>query len=135
MGADATQRPVHLTVPSLPPACILLTREIGLTMAGFRCRSSDGTASGVYHAWLEEGVCYMASSPRTGGGGCLCVLWAVIIILIPIVGDIACTVYILGDDLSTVEKVLWILAVWLLPWVGRLLYLLVGQKRNRLLGG
>jgi hypothetical protein len=60
---------------------------------------------------------------------------AVIIILVPIVGDIACTIFILNDDLSTMEKVLWIIAVWLLPWIGRLLYLLVGQRRNRLLGG
>lgn len=78
----------------------------------------------------------MASSPRTSsGGGCLSLVAAVIIILVPIVGDIACTVFILNDDLSTVEKVLWIVAVWLLPWIGRLLYLLVGQRRNRLLGG
>ncbi len=78
----------------------------------------------------------MASSPRTSsGGGCLSLAAAVIIILVPIVGDIACTVFILNDDLTVVEKVLWIVAVWLLPWIGRLLYLLVGQRRNRLLGG
>ncbi len=77
----------------------------------------------------------MASPPQTGGSpGCLSLLAAVIIILIPLVGDIACTVFILNDDLSTVEKVLWIVAVWFLPWVGRLLYLLMGQRRNRLLG-
>lgn len=78
----------------------------------------------------------MASSPRTSGrASCLSLVAAIIIILIPIVGDIACTVFIVGDDLTTAEKVLWIAAVWLLPWVGRILYLLVGQRRNRLLGG
>jgi hypothetical protein len=78
----------------------------------------------------------VASPPPTSGRvGCLSLLAAIIIILIPIVGDIACTVFILGDDLSAAGKVLWILAVWFLPWVGRLLYLLVGQRRNRLLGG
>jgi hypothetical protein len=77
----------------------------------------------------------VSASPETGArAGCMSLVAAAVIILIPILGDIACTVFILNDDLSTVEKILWLAAVWLLPWVGRLLYLLVGQRRNRLLG-
>jgi hypothetical protein len=70
------------------------------------------------------------STTRTG---CVGLILAAVIILIPIVGDIACTVFIVTDDLSVAEKVLWLAAVWLLPWIGRLFYLLIGQKRNRLL--
>jgi phospholipase D-like protein len=66
-------------------------------------------------------------------GGCTSLLLAGIIILVPLVGDIACTVFIISDDLTTAEKVLWLAAVWLLPWAGRLLYLLIGQRSNRLL--
>jgi hypothetical protein len=40
---------------------------------------------------------------------------------------------IIGDDLSTTEKLLWLLLVWLVPVAGPLLYLLLGQRRNRLL--
>ncbi len=60
---------------------------------------------------------------------------AAIIILVPVVGDVACTVLIIGDDLTVGEKILWIVACWLTQWIGRTLYLLVGQRRNRLLGG
>jgi hypothetical protein len=52
---------------------------------------------------------------------------------VPILGDIVCTVYIVQDDLTFAEKVLWILACWFTQWIGRTLYLLIGQKRNRLL--
>ncbi|HEY7835602.1 MAG TPA: PLD nuclease N-terminal domain-containing protein [Ktedonobacterales bacterium] len=71
------------------------------------------------------------STPRRSG--CVGLVLAIIIMAIPIVGDITCTVFIVGDDLSLAEKVLWILAVWFIPWIGRIFYLLIGQKRNRLL--
>lgn len=77
------------------------------------------------------------TQPRTGNGhGCLFNLVLTLVILfIPIVGHIICTVYILGDDLSTTEKLIWLLLVWLLfPVAGPLLYLLVGQRRNRVFG-
>jgi Phospholipase_D-nuclease N-terminal len=70
----------------------------------------------------------------TGGGSCASTILAVILILVPVVGHIACTVFILTDDLTVAEKILWLVAVWVLtPFVGILLYLLLGQKRNRLL--
>lgn len=73
--------------------------------------------------------------PRTASNaGCVSLVLAAIIILVPIVGDIACTVFIVTDDMSMAEKVLWLIAVWFVPWIGRLFYLLIGQKRNRLLG-
>ena len=55
-----------------------------------------------------------------------------VILFVPVIGHIICTVYILGDDLSVTEKLIWLLLVWLLfPVAGPLLYLLVGQRRNR----
>lgn len=65
--------------------------------------------------------------------GCLGLVLAIIVMAIPILGDITCTVFIIRDDLTTAEKVLWLLAVWFIPWIGRIFYLLIGQKRNRLL--
>jgi hypothetical protein len=54
-------------------------------------------------------------------------------LFVPLVGHIFLTVMIIGDDLSTTEKLLWLLLVWLVPVAGPLLYLLLGQRRNRLL--
>lgn len=74
------------------------------------------------------------TAPRTASRtGCVSALLAGIIILVPVLGDVACTVFIVTDDLSLAEKILWIAACWLTQWIGRTLYLLIGQKRNRLL--
>ena len=74
-----------------------------------------------------------AETPTQHRTGCLTGCLALLIILIPLFGDIVCTVFVVSDDLNLAEKVLWILVVWFLPWIGRALYLLVGQRRNRLL--
>ena len=56
-------------------------------------------------------------------------------LFIPIVGHIILTVMILDDNLTTAEKIVWLVIIWgLLPVVGPLLYLLFGQRKNRLLG-
>ncbi len=73
-----------------------------------------------------------AETPRRRTG-CLSAALAGVIILIPVFGDIVCTVFIVTDDLTLAEKVLWIIACWLTQWIGRTFYLLVGQRRNRLL--
>jgi hypothetical protein len=66
--------------------------------------------------------------------GCLLTtLIVAVCIFVPLVGHIFLTVMIIGDDLSTTEKLLWLLLVWLVPVAGPLLYLLLGQRRNRLL--
>jgi hypothetical protein len=77
------------------------------------------------------------TATRTGNShGCLYnTLLTLVILFVPLVGHIICTVYIVGDDLSTAEKVIWLLLVWLLfPVAGPLLYLLLGQRRNRVFG-
>lgn len=70
---------------------------------------------------------------NSNGMGCFTAgLLAAVIIFIPIVGHIILTIMILGDDLSGGEKLLWLILVWLIPVVGPFLYLLLGQRRNRL---
>lgn len=74
----------------------------------------------------------------TGGSnrGCLntgCLI--LVCLFVPIVGHIILTFMILDDDLTTAEKVLWLVIVWgLLPVAGPLLYLALGQRKNRLFG-
>jgi hypothetical protein len=72
------------------------------------------------------------ASSRTGGMGCFTALiLALIIIFVPVIGHIVLTVMILGDDLSGGEKLLWLVVVWVFWFIGPFLYLLVGQRRNR----
>ncbi len=65
--------------------------------------------------------------------GCFTALiLSLVIIFIPVIGHIVVTVMILSDDLSTGEKVLWLVVAWVFWFIGPFLYLLLGQKRNRL---
>lgn len=79
----------------------------------------------------------MASTPGTGSNrGCLTnLLLAVVIIFIPIVGHIVVTVMIFDDDISGFAKIGWLLFAWIFWFVGPFLYLLIGQKRDRVFGG
>lgn len=61
-------------------------------------------------------------------------LLALVLILFPIVGHIVLTVLIISDNLTLSEKLLWLVVVWAVPFLGAFLYLLLGQRRNRLLG-
>lgn len=74
------------------------------------------------------------ASDRTGRGlvatGCI----ALICIFIPVLGHIILTVMILNDDFSPSEKLLWLIVVWVFWVIGPFLYLLLGQRRDRLFG-
>jgi hypothetical protein len=70
---------------------------------------------------------------RQGPGCVFGLVLTLVIVLLPLVGHIILTVYILDDHLSLPEKVLWLVIVWAVPILGPLLYLLVGQRRNRVL--
>lgn len=74
------------------------------------------------------------ASDRTGRGflatGCV----ALICIFIPVLGHIILTLMILQDDLTSSEKLLWLLVVWVFWFIGPFLYLLLGQRRDRLFG-
>lgn len=74
------------------------------------------------------------ASDRTGRGffatGCI----ALICIFIPVLGHVILTLMILNDDLSGSEKLLWLIVVWVFWFIGPFLYLLLGQRRDRLFG-
>ncbi len=56
-------------------------------------------------------------------------------IFLPLIGHILLTFMIINDYMTRAEKVIWLIIVWVFWWVGPLIYLLVGQRRNRLFGG
>jgi len=56
-------------------------------------------------------------------------------VFLPIVGHIILSVIILDDDLTLFEKIVWLVVIWLVWFAGPLIYLLVGQRKNRLFGG
>lgn len=60
------------------------------------------------------------------------ILLALVVIFVPILGHIILTPIILSDDLPTSHKIAWLLIVWVLWGIGPFLYLLLGQRRNRL---
>jgi hypothetical protein len=76
----------------------------------------------------------MATS-RQGPGGCALTCLLVVVLLLPVIGSAILTLMILVDNLYCGEKVLWMVLVWIVPVVGPMLYLLVGQRRDRVLAG
>lgn len=49
-------------------------------------------------------------------------------VFVPVIGHILDTILILHDDHSKVGKALWLLVVWLFPFVGALLYMFFGHR-------
>jgi hypothetical protein len=70
---------------------------------------------------------------RQGPGGCAITCLFLVVLLMPIIGAIILTFMILADELNWGEKALWLVLVWLVPVLGPLLYLLIGQRQNRVL--
>jgi hypothetical protein len=74
-----------------------------------------------------------STGPRVHGEAILGnLILALIVIVVPILGHIILTPIILRDELPTLHKVGWLLVVWIFWGVGPFLYLLLGQRRNRL---
>jgi hypothetical protein len=72
----------------------------------------------------------------SGNRGCLFnSLLFLIIVFIPLVGHVIETVMVLQDDHSALGALGWLLVIWLIPFVGPLLYLLFGQRRTRVYFG
>lgn len=75
----------------------------------------------------------------SGNRGCLansCLF--LVIVLFPLVGQIILTVMIFEDEHPPAMTLLWLVVVWLLPFVGPLIYLLFGQStatRGRIMFG
>ena len=71
-----------------------------------------------------------------GSRGCLAnSLLFLVIVFLPVIGHIIETVMILEDDHSPVGTILWLLIIWLIPFLGPLMYLLFGQRRRRVTFG
>jgi hypothetical protein len=70
---------------------------------------------------------------RGSDRGCLTVSLFVLVLLFPVVGQVLLTFMVLGDELTAAEKILWLIAIWAVPIIGPLFYLLLGQRRNRVL--
>jgi len=60
-------------------------------------------------------------------------LLALVVVLVPVLGHLILTVIILRDELNGWQKLWWILVIWIVWRIGPFLYLLLGQRRNRLL--
>jgi hypothetical protein len=58
-----------------------------------------------------------------------------VIVFVPVVGHIIETIMVLEDDHSLAGKALWLAVIWLIPFLGPLLYLLFGQHRRRVMFG
>ena len=72
----------------------------------------------------------------SGNRGCFFnTLLFLVIVLIPGVGHIIETVMVLQDDHTSFGMLAWLLLIWLIPFVGPLLYLLFGQRRSRVYFG
>lgn len=54
-----------------------------------------------------------------------------IIVLFPILGQVILTIMVFEDEHSPMGTLLWLVLIWLVPFVGPLLYLLFGQNRPR----
>lgn len=58
-----------------------------------------------------------------------------IIVFVPLLGHIIETVMVLQDDHTPLGMLAWLLVIWLLPFLGPLLYLLFGQRRTHVYFG
>jgi Phospholipase_D-nuclease N-terminal len=72
----------------------------------------------------------------SGNRGCIfnSILF-LIIVFVPLLGHIIATIMVFEDDHSLAGSVLWLAAIWLIPFLGIFLYLLFGQRRRRVMFG
>ena len=72
----------------------------------------------------------------SGNRGCIAnSLLFLVIVFIPVVGHIIETVMVFDDDHTAVGTILWLVVIWSTPFIGPLLYLLFGQRRQRVMFG
>ena len=72
----------------------------------------------------------------SGNRGCLfnSILFLVIV-FVPLLGHIIATIMVFEDDHSLAGTVLWLAAIWLIPFLGSFLYLVFGQRHRRVMFG
>ena len=72
----------------------------------------------------------------SGNRGCFFnSLLFLLIVFIPLLGHLIETVMVIQDDHSPLGMLGWLLIIWLIPFIGPLLYLLFGQRRSRVYFG
>ena len=72
----------------------------------------------------------------SGNRGCIFnSIMFLVIVFVPVVGHIIETIMVLEDDHSLAGTALWLAVIWLIPFIGPLLYLLFGQHRRRFMFG
>jgi len=72
----------------------------------------------------------------SGNRGCVAnTLLFLVIVFVPVVGHIIETVMVFDDDHSAVGTILWLVVIWTTPFIGPLLYLLFGQRRQHVMFG
>ncbi len=71
-----------------------------------------------------------------GNRGCIFnSIMFLVIVFVPVVGHIILTIMVFEDDHSFASAGLWLAVIWLIPFLGPLLYLLFGQHRRRYMFG
>jgi hypothetical protein len=64
--------------------------------------------------------------------GCLAnTILFLVIVFVPLIGHLIETVFVLEDDHTVSGRILWLIVIWLIPFIGPLLYLLFGQRPVR----
>lgn len=58
-----------------------------------------------------------------------------LIVFVPLLGHLVETIMIVQDEHSPLAMLGWLLVVWLIPFIGPLLYLLFGQHRTHVYFG
>ena len=72
----------------------------------------------------------------SGNRGCIFnSIMFLVIVFVPVVGHIIETIMVFEDDHSLAGTALWLAIIWLIPFLGPLLYLLFGQRRRRVMFG
>ena len=72
----------------------------------------------------------------SGNRGCIFnSLMFLVIVFVPVIGHIIITIMVVEDEHSLAGTALWLALIWLVPFLGSLLYLLFGQHRTRVMFG
>lgn len=72
----------------------------------------------------------------SGNRGCIFnSLLFLVIVFVPLLGHIIATIMVFEDDHSLAGTVFWLALIWLVPFLGTLLYLLFGQRHRRVMFG
>ncbi|MBV9228214.1 MAG: PLDc N-terminal domain-containing protein [Chloroflexi bacterium] len=68
----------------------------------------------------------------SGNRGCLansCLF--LVIVFLPLIGQVLVTLMVLEDEHTFLGAAIWLVVVWILPFLGPFLYLLFGQRPAR----